>query len=574
MGNETNRDIIPDKEFSEKFERMISLMTDPENFDRPTFIDCLTDIARLFGISKGVTEFYTSASMEKLGEGEVFCDFDDGRGGPAVISLRFVTRSQAVIKGTIYRPESEPPLSPRDLNRLDITVRALLSFVSRNRLVGAVEKFAFYDEAGYSNLRSYIRRVEMLYNKGEIGGRYTAVLLNLRHFTLINQDIGRENADKVMRAYYNMLSEAAGETGIVSRMGGDNFLAVFENDRLPGFLKLVRGTPVCYNEDEEKRVLVSASTGVYVIPEDFVYKRQGDIMDKLISTSAVARRSNDDFVLFFNEGMQKQNHKAMRIQQSFPQALADREFKVYYQPKVDVETGGIVGAEALCRWFRNGKMIPPMDFIPVLEQTTDVCRLDFYMLDAVCADIRRWLDTGRDPVRVSVNLSRKHLADIDLLEHIMEVIERHNVPHEYIEIELTETTTDVEFRDLKRIVSGLQEKGIFTSVDDFGMGYSSLNLIREIPWNVLKIDRCFLPADEDSENSVTSLMYRHVVAMALELGLECITEGVETVHQIEILRSNHCRIAQGFIFDRPLPLEDFEKLLGVHRYDIEKITKS
>ena len=263
----------------------------------------------------------------------------------------------------------------------------------------------------------------------------------------------------------------------------------------------------------------------------------------------------------------------MRSMQLFEPAISKKEFKVFYQPKVDVETGEVIGAEALCRWIHGDDIISPAEFIPVLEQGNDICRLDFYILDVVCSDIRRWLDACIEPVRTSVNLSRKHLVDIDLLQHIIDIIDSHNVPHQYIEIELTETTTDVEFRVLKRIVSGLQELGIYTSVDDFGMGYSSLNLIREIPWNVLKIDRCFLPADDENESSVTSLMYRHVVAMALDIGLECITEGVETTKQIEILRANHCRYAQGYIFDKPLPRDRFEKILNMHRYDLEEILK-
>ena len=564
-------DFVSEHEFSQVFERMISLMTDPENFDRSEFVDSLTDLAKLFHLSKGVTEFYPSVVKEQQGDGEIFCDFDDGRGGPAVVKRRFVTQSQAVIKGTLYRPESEPPLSEKDIERLDLAVRALLSFVSRNRLVGAIERFGFYDEAGYPNNRAFIRKISMIYAQGQLGGNYSVILFNLRHFTLINQDIGRQRGDMVMRRYCDMIKEIIGEDGILSRLGGDNFTLLFRTEKLEPILRILRGVPICYDDEHEKRVMISASTGVFTIPKDFVFVNTGDIMDKIISSSNVARHITDDYIVFFDESMAKRNNRAMRIQQSFPQALANREFKVYYQPKVDVETGRVVGAEALCRWFRDGKMIPPLDFIPVLELSTDVCRLDFYMLDSVCADIRRWLDTGVKPVRVSVNLSRKHLADIDLLEHIIEVVERHSVPHEYIEIELTETTTDVEFRDLKRVVSGLQQRGIRTSVDDFGVGYSSLNLIREIPWNVLKIDRCFLPSDEDSESSVTSLMYRHVVAMALELGLECITEGVETPKQIELLRSNHCRIAQGFIFDRPLPIDQFEPLLGDHRYDLKKI---
>lgn len=193
------------------------------------------------------------------------------------------------------------------------------------------------------------------------------------------------------------------------------------------------------------------------------------------------------------------------------------------------------------------------------------------MLDIVCSHIRKWLDEGKRAVRVSVNLSRRHIVNPNLLDNIIEIIDRHNVPHEYIEIELTETTTDVEFKDLKRIVEGLQKQNICTSVDDFGMGYSSLNLIRVVPWNVLKVDRIFLPMDGESKDSARSVMFKYVVAMAKELGLECIVEGVETVSQLQLLKDNDCDFAQGYLFDKPLPLEEFEKRLDMRVYSLKHI---
>ena len=186
------------------------------------------------------------------------------------------------------------------------------------------------------------------------------------------------------------------------------------------------------------------------------------------------------------------------------------------------------------------------------------------MLDHVCQDIRRWLDEGLPMVRVSVNLSRRHMTDPDLFSHIVEIIDRHGVPHEYIEIELTETTTDVEFKDLKRVVRGVQQAGISTSVDDFGVGYSSLNLIKEIPWDVLKLDKSMLPANEKTMRG--SLMFKHIIAMAHEIGTLCVAEGVETSEQMKVLSDNGCSIAQGFYFDRPLPREEFEARLRVHHY--------
>ena len=565
--------LVPSDRFYALFEQMVEEMNNIENFDRDRFIAVLTQLSELFRISKGVTEFYTNENKEKIGEGEIIIDYDNGKGGPAIIYHRIVTKSQAVIKGTIYRTEDEEPLSECDLKRLDLIVLQLLSFVARNRLASAIEALGFYDDFGYKNRRAFFRQVENLYGQNKLNGNYSALMMNMRHFSIINQDIGRSNGDIVLRNFYKLLSAIADTDGIVSRLGGDSFIALLRNELVEHITSILRGVPIYYDRENEKRVLVSASAGIYHIPEDFTFENASDIMDKILSAYQSAKRPGNESITYYSENMLKKKDNDMRIMQLFEPAISKKEFKVFYQPKVDVETGEVIGAEALCRWIHGDDIISPADFIPVLEQGNDICRLDFYILDVVCSDIRRWLDACIEPVRTSVNLSRKHLVDIDLLQHIIDIIDSHNVPHQYIEIELTETTTDVEFRVLKRIVSGLQELGIYTSVDDFGMGYSSLNLIREIPWNVLKIDRCFLPADDENESSVTSLMYRHVVAMALDIGLECITEGVETTKQIEILRANHCRYAQGYIFDKPLPRDRFEKVLNIHRYDLEEILK-
>jgi len=565
--------LVPNEIFYELFEKMVSQMNNTEYFDREGFIGTLRELSEAYRISRGVTEFYINENKEKLGEGEIMSDYDNGKGGPAIIQHRFVTKSQAVIKGTLYRSEDEEPLSETDIKRLDLVVLELLSFVARNRLAAAIETLGFYDDFGYKNRRAFMRQVDRLYGQGRLCGNYTAMLINLRHFTIINQDIGRKNGDVVLKNFYKLVAAIADADGIVSRLGGDNFLALMRNELIEHVLTILRGVPIYYDKENEKRVMVYARAGIYEIPEDFSFDTQGDIMDKLNRAYHSAKQSASETISYYDESMGVKRDSEMRIQQLFEPALARKEFKVYYQPKVDVDTGELIGAEALCRWFHEDKLISPADFIPVLEQSNDICVLDFYILDIVCSDIRRWLDACLEPVRTSINLSRKHLIDIDLLRNIIEIIDRHNVPHQYIEIELTETTTDVEFRVLKRIVSGLQDEGIYTSVDDFGMGYSSLNLIREIPWNVLKIDRCFLPEDDEDESSVTSLMYRHVVAMALDIGLECITEGVETTKQIEILRANHCQHAQGFIFDKPLPRDQFERVLSRHRYDLDAILK-
>ncbi|MCR4763695.1 MAG: GGDEF domain-containing phosphodiesterase [Lachnospiraceae bacterium] len=556
-----------EKIYHELFERMVNTMTDPEHFERSVLVGILEEICVLFNISKGKTEFYRNLTDEKEGNGEVLVDHDDGRGEQVAIRRRIVSRTGAVIIGTLYIPD-DAQLPPQDeLEKMDRLLRALLSFVSRNRLQNRVETLTFYDEHNYPNLRYFMRHLEQLNEKNRIHN-HTAAFFNLRHFSLINRDLGVKTGDQVIRSYYDLLSMAVGCDGVVCRVGGDNFVMIFATELSSEVLSILKGAPVVYDEEGEKRVEVSASAGFFEIPDDFVMERPGDIMERIYPAATAARMDAQNNIVYYDSKMIDRRNKTLHVQGYFTTALKKREFRVFYQPKVDVTTGRIVGAEALCRWFRDGKLVPPMDFIPVLEQSMAICELDYYMLDQVCKDINRWKEAGFDVVRVSVNLSRKHLVDVDLLDHIMKVIDSNKTPHEYIEIELTETTTDVEFRDLKRVVGGLQEAGIVTSVDDFGMGYSSLNLIREVPWNVLKIDRCFLPGDEEKSDSVTSQMYHHVVSMAEDLGLECITEGVETIRQVEILKENGCRVAQGFFFDRPLPVEEFEQRLASPVYEV------
>ncbi len=250
---------------------------------------------------------------------------------------------------------------------------------------------------------------------------------------------------------------------------------------------------------------------------------------------------------------------AVDVLQLFPAALENEEFLVYYQPKVSLRNYRLAGAEALCRWKHGDKFIFPDEFIPQLERSGAICDLDFYMLTHVCRDLRHWLDQGRRLFKVSVNISRRHLLENELVEKIIEIIDSNNIPHELLEIELTETTTDVGFGDLRRVIEGLHEQQILTSVDDFGMGYSSMNLILDLPWDVLKIDKCFLPKSENDHRQY--VMLRHIISLARDIGLDTIVEGVETIEQVKMLKENNCFLAQGYYFDKALPREEFETRL-------------
>ncbi|MBO7395044.1 MAG: GGDEF domain-containing protein [Ruminococcus sp.] len=462
----------------------------------------------------------------------------------------------------------EEPWTDEEKERIDVLLKMLFVFNGRSRLMISNYNLTFYDhDMQVYNLKFYFKTIAELIEQRLIT-QYTAMYINLKHFSAVNLQLGRKKGSEVMNSFVTHIARVAGEGGIVARIGGDNFAILCKQERTDAVMEALAGTAIPYDEVTGERILISAYAGVYVIDGEIPVNSPDGVMDRILVAIAAAKARTKHDYAFFNAEMLERNNQHLLIGSLFPSALENEEFLVYYQPKVSIDTYKIVGAEALCRWKHEGKLVPPAEFIPVLERGMDICKLDFYMLDHVCRDIRRWLDEGKNAVKVSVNLSRRHLSDMDLLQHIVEIIDRNDVPHDYIEIELTETTTDVEFKDLRRVLSGLQETGISTSVDDFGVGYSSLTLIKDLPWDVMKIDRSLLP-EENNFDRKKEVMLKYVVGMASEIGLECVAEGVETKEQEALLKTTSCNIIQGFYFDKPLPINEFETRLDNYSYKKE-----
>lgn len=251
-----------------------------------------------------------------------------------------------------------------------------------------------------------------------------------------------------------------------------------------------------------------------------------------------------------------------QVEEMFRDGILNEEFQVFYQPKVELKKYSVCGAEALCRWVHNGEFILPYQFIPVFEKDGNIRELDFYMLRHVCEDMVKWKEKGYDLVVVSVNLSRVHIGDEKLVEKITDIIDSTGLPRNYIEIEVTETTTEVEYAKLKKIVSDLHDRGIRTAIDDFGVGFSSMSILHDLPWDIIKIDRGFIPVGDGSKEDRDRLvLLKSLIMLSRSLGVECIAEGTETIDQIILLKENDCFMAQGFYFDKPLPRKEFEKRL-------------
>lgn len=545
----------------EKFLNIMRTMPDTITPDVSAAVDDLCDILR---IGKIEVSFYDNITAELLDKDETTCYYDCGNYDESkFISQRNITTEINVAVYTAWLRNGAEEWSEDERKKILLILNMIFVFNGRSRAVKVAERLTFFDQdLNIHNMKFFLRFFNQLCEESRISG-YAVVYFNLRRFSIVNRQVGRRNATIVMQKFVDMLKDMLDENEIICRIGSDNFSMVLKQEKLDNIIRLLKGTNIPIDNNN---VFISASAGIYVIPDDENLPASTDVMDRVSLALHTARRSGRKNIVFFDEELSEFNKRNMAISSVFPYAIEHNEFLVYYQPKISLDGYRLAGAEALCRWKHDEKLILPADFIPILEHGMDICRLDFYMLDQVCKHIRHWLDTGKNVVKVSVNFSRRHLSDLSLLEQILDIIDRNNVPHEYIEIELTETTNSLEFKNLKRAIKGLQNAGISTSVDDFGIGHSSLNLIKEIPWNVLKLDKSLLPSNEDDNNHQKTVMFKYVVAMAQAMGLECIAEGVETPEQIEILKENSCNFAQGFYFDKPLPIEEFEARLDNFDY--------
>lgn len=530
-----------------------------EQYRDPAFNKILEPICKFLRISRISSAVFDSTCDSAIIKSAPHIYYDDGNADSTRV-LKFTENNVRACKAnySFMQSKSGQDWSDEEVQQIEAFEKLIYTFCDRSYASTIAKDLSMFDnDLMVYPLTFFLATVKNLIRQGRIG-EFGGVYFNIKHFSSINDRFGRDCATNIMKLFIHGIQEKILYEECICRVGGDNFVVLFKKDNLNIIKNYLSGMPITFNDGET--VTVTTTAGYYMIPE--ATESATDVMDRISTAYQLAKSVyKRPFLFYDDEIMQHQTH-VKEIEMMFPSAIENEEFKVFYQPKTQLNNYQLAGAEALCRWFRNGKVISPGEFIPVLEGSKAICTLDFYMLDHVCRDIRRWLDEGREAVKVSVNLSRLHLGDEDLLESILRIIDKYKVPHHFIEIELTETTTDVDYKELKKIVYGLREQDISTSVDDFGVGYSSLNLIREMPWNVLKIDKSFLPTQEEEDKDPSKVkMLRHIITMSQDLGLECIVEGVETAEQVKLLKDCKCYLAQGFYFDRPLPVKEFEQKL-------------
>lgn len=393
---------------------------------------------------------------------------------------------------------------------------------------------------------------------------YAVVFFDLERFGLINDKYGTEIGDRVMSEYAEILRKMVRNDEVLARQGGDRFIAVLLQRNLDVFLAQLTSTRVKFSEDgTDYDVEVSSHIGVYKIEKS---DTKGETVISNAHSALNFGKASGNTITYMNPELRAMLKDEKKFASDIPLAMANGEFVAYYQPKVNSRTNTLCGAEALVRWSRNGEMVPPGKFIPIMETKDMMCDMDFYMLRRVCEDISEWIERGLVPPTVSVNFSRRNLSNANLAADIDAVVQEYHVPKKMIEIEITETIDEFPISILKEFVDALHKLGYKVAVDDFGNGSSSLSLLREVTFDTLKIDKGFVDRAYAKDLAILS----HMIKLAKAIGVDTLAEGVEHKEQVDNLLSLGCEIIQGYYYDKPLSKDSFERRIINRRYNVEQ----
>lgn len=395
---------------------------------------------------------------------------------------------------------------------------------------------------------------------------WAVVLFDIDKFKYVNDRLGYDEGNKMLDRLHKTVSDNMGSDEIFARLTDDNFALMIKDG---SDVELRTRINDIFEEFDRRNALfvkypVVFSAGICRLGQcaNEVHKDEIDIntaLDRCKIAKSTLKGTHFSSIAFYDGSIRDKALREKDYESIMPAALKKREFQCYLQPKYGLRSRNIEGAEALIRWNSpEFGFISPGDFIPIAEKNGFVVELDFFILEEVCRTMRHWIDEGKKPVVISVNQSRLHLNYDDYIWRLREIVDKYDIPYEYIELELTESVFTENAEKLLKIMHKLHEIGFKLSLDDFGSGYSSLNMLKDMPVDVVKIDKEFFSDTMNTQKG--RAVISTVVDLAKNLDMDVISEGVETREQVEFLTEIHCAMVQGYYFAKPMPISDFEKL--------------
>lgn len=444
------------------------------------------------------------------------------------------------------------------------TVSILKDITEIKRNEKKIFNMEYYDRTtGLPNKTLFFDRLRMaLAGAKRNGAKLAVIVIDLDNFKTVNDTLGHNFGDRILMLIAENIKGIVREADTVARFGGDEFIIlqpvlkditdvikiserILEKFRKPWVL-------------EGKEFFITASLGISVYPNDG--QDENDLVKNAdIAMNRVKETGKNNYELFM-ESMNKKIIDRLDLENDLRRAIEKQEFILFYQPQIAIATGEIIGVEALIRWKREGgELVPPMEFIPIAEESSLIIPLGEWVLRNACMQNVKWINSGIKPIIMSVNLSAKQFQQRNLVETIERILDETGMAPELLELEITESTAMQDIDFTIDLLKKLSAKGIRISLDDFGTGYSSLNYLKMLPIDSLKIDKSFVHDIAVSPNE--GAIAKSVISLAHKLNLLVVAEGVETKDQFELLKSYMCDKVQGYLLSKPVPPNEAEILL-------------
>lgn len=478
------------------------------------------------------------------------------------IENRFVRKD-----GTIIHVRRSPRAVRKADGSLDYVVAWVDDITQRKQDEQQIMQLAHFDLlTGLPNRALFNDRISHALNAAHRSNTNLAVMfLDLDHFKNVNDSLGHRVGDALLVEIAKRLKSAMREEDTVSRLGGDEFILLFPGTDADGAAHVAEKLLECVAglcKIEQHELVVTPSIGIAMYPDD------GMDFEMLSQCADVAmyRAKHDgrNSYKFFTAEMQTHSARVLQLENALRYALARRELSLNYQPQLSLESGRIIGVEALLRWQHpEFGAVSPSEFIPIAESSGQILHIGEWVLRTAATQMKSWMDSGMAPMIISVNLSAVQFRHPNLPEMVSKILESANLPAQYLELELTESVAMHDPLGAIMMMDNLHERGIRMSIDDFGTGYSSLSYLKRFKVYKLKIDQSFVhDITDDPEDKA---IVKAIISLAGSLGLQTIAEGVETEGQLAILREQGCHEVQGYYFSKPLPADQFETFILSHR---------
>lgn len=440
----------------------------------------------------------------------------------------------------------------RDLSEQRAHEKQVLKMAQQDQLTGLPNRVLLIDRLrqAIAVAKRYDRQVALM-------------SLNLDRFKQINNSLGHNVGDALLQQVAGRLSLGVRSSDTVSRLGGDEFVILLPEISSTRDVAMIADKMISHIAHpylvDDQELAISPSVGICLFPDDGVEPEM--LLRNADAALFNAKESGGRCYKFFTPEMNTRASERLALESRLRRAIEKGEFQLHYQPQIDLQSGLIIGCEALIRWQHPELgMVPPIKFIPVAEESKLILPIGDWVLNEACQQNREWQKQGLLPVVVAVNLSALQFHQKTLQHSIAQALEKAGLEPEYLELEVTESAIMSDAEDVLGTMKQLRDKGLELAIDDFGTGYSSLSYLKRFPVGKLKIDRSFIrDIHEDPDDAAISTA---IISLARNLNLKTVAEGIETIPQLDFLRSHGCDQGQGYLFGKPVPAAQFAQLLA------------